>query len=84
MKNTKLLKLHNNPEFKFFVGKVTVNNVGIAVYELDNNNYLLIKEDANDNVLGHAMLTKEAYESLDYDSYNNLVRYYAAEDLCSN
>jgi len=84
MKITKLLKLHNNPKFAFYAGQVTLNNISVAVYDLDDSNYLLIKEDDNDNALGHATITKECYENLDSDPYNSLIEFLAAKNLCSS
>jgi len=86
MKITKLLNLHNNPRFAFYAGQVSLNNISVAVYDLDDSNYLLIKINDlyDDKALGHSIITKECYENLDYDPYNSLIRFLAAEDICSS
>lgn len=71
-------------KFAFYASNTSLNNFSVAVYELENGNYNLVVEKDGEQVDGtHAHEISVAdYEELPHDAYDNLVRFYAAAELC--
>ncbi|MDY0577081.1 hypothetical protein ACFGWO_02180 [Pasteurella multocida] len=71
-------------EHLFSAGQVALNNVSVAVYKKDDENYVLRVEDKGKKVSGYNVveISVDDYENLPHDPYDNLVRYYAAMNLC--
>jgi hypothetical protein len=78
-------KLTKDLKFIGFVGGTSLNNWSIERYDLNESEYRLIqyKSDAVGNMsnVESIDISKEAYENLDHDVYNNLVRFQAASEL---
>ncbi len=72
--------------FSHVCGGCTFNNVNIEAYHVDSHNYKLIRfvTKANGDHVGNIdslNISKENYNNLNCDDYNQLIRFHAVNDL---